>query len=450
MRNDILSGNFILPTINKVEDSLGKEVANFTSSMISALWHNFLVNKSPISSAYWCDKLGNPNTFNVIVSSLSKAGYINSRAITERNWLEIELNEDFLLQHVTPQELEDVRKQFKFAKYRMRNTSATSSDLVRKNGKVQKTGLDRSGFLAAANTQFSFDLVSMKENEDAIAKNLTKSMTKIREKYPEMGSSPADYDEISLDMLKWLQENPQTFTRGTTFLDSRGRAISSSLGKIANPIGNKDFRSLLVIPEAQRVQATDEGADTIYLFIAELNGYKSSEGCEGDAIEHKRNYGLECYLSSTFHTLDLEEEDDRSDLHENIWLQRLYNELDAYYGIDQMTKELALVTGEFNPDTHEHYWSTPVELDAGASMLQYAAMLLNSKALAEMTNMYGEELSDPWNIEGLPRNMVKKAATPMLNIAYEYKHNLSNCWEVLLGNYTTTFRKLGCEGLKSS
>jgi hypothetical protein len=215
-------------------------------------------------------------------------------------------------------------------------------------------------------------------------------------------------------MLQWLQDNPQTFTRGTTFLDSRGRAISSSLGKIANPIGNKDFRSLLVIPEDKRVQATDSGADTIYLFIAELNGYKSSEGCEGDAIEHKRDYGLQCYLSNTLHDLDLEVEDDRDELHENIWLQRLYNELDAYYRVDAMTKELALVTGEFNPDTYEHYWSTPVELDAGASMLQYMAMLLNSKALSEMTNMYGEQLSDPWYVEGLSRNMVKKAATPML------------------------------------
>ena len=48
------------------------------------------------------------------------------------------------------------------------------------------------------------------------------------------------------------------------------------------------------------------------------------------------------------------------------------------------------------------------------AMLQYAAMLLNDRKLAEMTNMIKGELTDPWHIEGLFRTKVKKAATPML------------------------------------
>ncbi len=47
-------------------------------------------------------------------------------------------------------------------------------------------------------------------------------------------------------------------------------------------------------------------------------------------------------------------------------------------------------------------------------MLQYIGILLNDRRLMEMTNVIGDTLQDPWKLEGMSRNMLKKAATPSL------------------------------------
>ncbi len=414
MRTMILKGKLPFPSIERVEEVLGSDIAQFGKKFFSAIWHNYLINKGAVSSSYWHDQLNNPKAFNILVVSLAKAGWIISNAIPERNWLEISLNEKKLLEFVSLEEIEIVRAEFKFQKYRLRNDEAVENDLVRANGKVTRTGLIREGFKLAANTEFYYDKQMLRRYEDSILKNLTKSMSKIREKYPEMGASMADYDAISEDILHWLNNHNGMFKRGTTHIDSRGRAISSSLGKVANPIGNKDFRALLVIPEQYRTKATQRGVDAICLFIAELNGCKKAESREA-----KLQYGMYCWLTGKTHDLNLSEEGDRTDLFEHMWLQRLYAELDGCYGLagveGALAKELATINGVANFDVDENWmWSTPVELDAGASMLQYAAMLLNDRTLADMTNMIEGELTDPWHIDGLSRNMVKKAATPML------------------------------------
>lgn len=361
MRNDILLGRLPFPSIHVVRFALGNDVANFAESMFGALWHNYLINKGTISTSFWHDKLGNPSIFNKIVVSLSKAGWITSHVIPERNWLEIELNENKLLEFVSVEELEQVRVDFKFTKYMMVNKEATADTLVKVNGKVRQTGLIREGFKHSANTEFYFDCDLMDKYREGILANMVKSMTKMREKYPEIGSDHASYDAVSELVLDSLITNEETFTRGTTFMDSRGRAISSSLGKIANPIGNKDFRALLVIPENYRVEATQSGIDAILLFIGELLGYKN-----GISKEDKIQYGTHCWLASKFHNIDLNSEDDRKDLFENIWLERLYQELDGAYGVDEITKQLALMNGTFQGEIQYWFWSTPIELDASA------------------------------------------------------------------------------------
>jgi hypothetical protein len=361
MRNEILKGSLPFPSIDKVEFALGKEVADFAEAMFNAMWHNYLINKGSISTSFWHDRLGNPAVFNQLVVSLSKAGWITSSVIPERNWLEINLNENKLLQYVSVAELEQVRVNFKFSKYMLRNKEATADTLVKSNGKVSQTGLIREGFKHSANTEFFFDSALMEKYRGGILANMVKSMTKMREKYPEIGSDLASYDAVSENILTCLINESETFTRGTTFMDSRGRAISSSLSKIANPIGNKDFRALLVIPIKYRTRATISGVDAILLFIAELLGYKV-----GISKEDKLQYGLHCYLAGNFHNLSLDSEEDRKDLFENIWLERLYAELDGAYGIDAITKQLALLNGSFEADLQAWYWSTPIELDASA------------------------------------------------------------------------------------
>jgi Flp pilus assembly protein TadB len=85
--------------------------------------------------------------------------------------------------------------------------------------------------------------------ESAVVKNLTKSMDKIRNMYPEMKSTVSSYDEVSAGIYEWHKDNElEVFTTGNSINDSRGRAISSALSKVANPISQKDFRACLIIP----------------------------------------------------------------------------------------------------------------------------------------------------------------------------------------------------------
>jgi len=157
--------------------------------------------------------------------------------------------------------------------------------------------------------------------------------------------------------------------------------------------------------------ATNAGVYAYALFIAELNGFKS-----GTELA-KAQFGIECYQSTVLHDLDPNSEDDRAEFHENFWLQRIYNELDNYFDtaiepIDSRTAnydQLLSVTTD-----NSHKWSTPIEEDASASMLQWMGVLLNDERLMSMTNVIGDTLTDPWNFEGIPRKQFKTAATPML------------------------------------
>ena len=147
-----------------------------------------------------------------------------------------------------------------------------------------------------------------------------------------------------------------------------------------------------------RLRATQAGADAIFLFIAELNGFKS--GTPAD----KLNFGHKCWVNSTLHDLsynvnqewidainlsDLKPnkkarlikkeharaEADRKDAHENIWLQRLYLELDKFYQLDThlgniykkrvADRKQPFTTIVLNPSS-THRWETPIELDASA------------------------------------------------------------------------------------
>ena len=153
--------------------------------------------------------------------------------------------------------------------------------------------------------------------------------------------------------------------------------------------------------------------EAVFLFIAELTGsFKPGTGTVQDKIE----CGQYDYIRNNLHELDLDNEEDRKELHENMWLERLYAELDDYFNIkktnDAMMRGLSISTGNYRQDTYK--WSVPIELDASASMLQYEGLLTGDQRLLDMTNIIGHTLNDPWKLEGMPRLMLKKAATPML------------------------------------
>jgi hypothetical protein len=162
--------------------------------------------------------------------------------------------------------------------------------------------------------------------------------------------------------------------------------------------------------------------EAVFLFIAELTGsFKPGSG----NVELKIACGQTDYIQNKLHELDLTDEEDRKKLHENIWLERLYSELDQYFSLpkgDALTRHLAVHDGDYREESYK--WSVPIELDASASMLQYEGLLTGDKRLLEMTNIVGDILQDPWKLEGMSRLMLKKAATPMLYGSSQQCHEL--------------------------
>lgn len=163
--------------------------------------------------------------------------------------------------------------------------------------------------------------------------------------------------------------------------------------------------------------------NAIFLFIAELTG--SFEAGTG-TVDDKLKCGQQDYINQHLHDLDLTKEEDRKEVHQNVWLERLYNELDCYFELpkgNKVCRALALDIGAYR--TSSYQWSVPIELDASASVCQFLGVLLGDKRLMEMTNVIGDTLQDPWKLDGIPRSMLKTAATPML---YASSKSCSELW----------------------
>ena len=244
MREEILEGELLYPGFVMLFKY--QEQAADISAFWRAIWQNYLAGNDT-NGVHWYDKLG-CKLYNELVRKLSGNGWIHCHSLTGRKWISIELNEDKLLEYVTPEELEEVRVKYKYNKYLLERKEARASKLVKQNGETKRTGLVREGFRDAGNTQFGYDMAKLEEYADAVKQNLTKSMDKVRAAHPEMQSESYDYDKVSVGIYDWHLENKlETFTTGDNISDSRGRAISQSLKKVANPISSKDFRAALVI-----------------------------------------------------------------------------------------------------------------------------------------------------------------------------------------------------------
>lgn len=248
IRDQLLSGRLELPGYKKFVSAIGSDFAKLADDMVKAMWYQYLRNKGSINGPYWAAKFNNPKVFNLVLISLSNGKWINSHSIPARNWSEIHINEDKLLEFVSEEELQRIRAFHKFTQYVPKCEESTLVNKVRVNGKIKETGIRRPGFMAAGNTKFRYDIEMMEAYIDPIGKNLTKSMDKLAKIYPEMRHDMASYDTINIEILEYMIATNETYTRGDNYCDSRGRAISSVLGKVANPLSDKDFRALLVIP----------------------------------------------------------------------------------------------------------------------------------------------------------------------------------------------------------
>lgn len=175
------------------------------------------------------------------------------------------------------------------------------------------------------------------------------------------------------------------------------------------------------------------GVRAVMLFIAELNGFKSG------TVKAKVHFGLHCWLTSKLHDPDYSTEEGRSEAHENIWLERIYDQLDKHFNALPIIKRKALEDREallLLASRHlesTHQWDVPLELDASASMLQYIGALTGDARLLSMTNVIGNTLSDPWAFNGINRTMFKHAATPLLYGSSKACHEL---WQAKGHKYT--------------
>jgi hypothetical protein len=179
--------------------------------------------------------------------------------------------------------------------------------------------------------------------------------------------------------------------------------------------------------------------NAVFLFIAELTGsFVPGSGNEDTKIK----CGQTDYINNNLHDLDLDNEEDRKEVHENVWLERLYNELDEYFiltstkgsvlGDRKILRWLFIDQEKYSTETYK--WTVPIELDASSSMCQYIGCLTGDKRLLEMTNVMGDTLEDPWKVKGMSRMMLKKAMTPILYGSSQACHEL---WQDNNIPYTT-------------
>ena len=247
IKEQLLQGNLPMPLHSKLGEKFPSEI-DVIERLWNSLWHNFLADEGSTNTTYWYKQFKTSRIFNTVLMAWSDLGWIESHAIPQRNWAEMELNKDKLLEFVSVDELAHIRATQKYQKYTLTCDASRASRVVRINGKSEKTGLVRNGFRDAGETQFGYDMTALSKYEEAVKRNLTKSMDKIRADYPDMRMDEASYDKVSCYIYDYHAENEEeVFTTGTNLNDSRGRAISQSLKRIANPISNKDFRASLVI-----------------------------------------------------------------------------------------------------------------------------------------------------------------------------------------------------------
>lgn len=395
-------GQLTLPSFYKelITKTYNKDVTEVARKMFEAAWYNYLLNKGTISLPYYAKMMNHPKAMHRILKRLSNDGWLVCTTIPSRNWSEAQLNEDKLLEYVPMKQLEQIRAYYKYNKYMLKQDLPTKDATTRLNGKVRYTGITRRGFYKTGNVQFQFDTEAIKDYYDIIVAEVNKGMSKVRDFFPEMRRDTASYDEVSKSIVDSIILHEGTYSSGQFHSDSRGRNISGMLDKVFNPIGFKVARACLIIPEDKRQLATDKGLRNKYLFIAELNGFKKGK------VEEKVNFGRKCYLNYTLPVTDTNKH--RKEFYENIWLARTYDEIDCYFQISEKRVEGTVNRFALTNPKADFKWYVPIEIDMSASVLGYVGLLTNHQPFMERCNMLSDDLTDAWEIKGIPkRNQAK-------------------------------------------
>lgn len=363
--------------------------SDVTTGMIQALEYALIHNDNGIGLPYWSKK--NPVIVRDLTFVLSKLGIATVKVSKKFSRLE------FNTALINDKEFKQWRLNSKLAASVMRlDTNQYSADLVKVNGKARTTGLNRKGFARVAKCEFGIDTQKLQEYYRPIKQNLIKSIKvgieqgKIKDKFFE---DKANYRlVVNYAMQYYVSDANRQYNLESNTSDQRGRSIFKALKRIGNPISSKDFRALLVVPKeyAIAIKAGDkEAVEDIFYFIGELTGSKAT------TAKKKILAGYKAYNTRHLPILNLQSEDDRKELHERIWLERIYAKLDTFYAEDTVL------------------WDVPLEIDASMSMAQLVGSLTNDERLLESTNVIGDTLSDPWYIEGVRRLSAKAVGTPV-------------------------------------
>lgn len=364
--------------------------SDVTNGMLNSLEKAIINNDNGIGLPYWAKQ--NPLVVRDVTEVLSFLGIATTKVSKKYSRLE------FNTALINSKELQQWRMLTKLQKSVMRlDTTRKASNLVKVNKSITTTGLDRKGFARVAKCPFSVDTTKLLQYYRPIRQNLIKSIKvgiengKIKDKFFQ---DPSSYRLVVNHAIKYyLADANRTYNLEYNTSDQRGRSIFKALKRIGNPVSSKDFRALLIVPKeyAVTIKLGDQTAiEDIYYFIAELSGSKAT------TVRKKILAGSKAYRTRQLPQLNLKAEEDRKDLHELIWLERIYNKLDRVFANETVL------------------WDIPLEIDASMSIAQFVGALTNDERLLASTNLIGEELSDPWYIDGVRRLSAKAIGTPTL------------------------------------
>jgi len=371
----------MIDTINSIVTTQEARYMNLDSDntieFLEALKYS-LVKRTTLSVPFWANKIGT-ETLNRILYVLGKHDLV--KTIVAKKYASIEATDKL---YSILDDVLDYRINTKIHRYGMKlNKEDTRSDLVSTPSGIKTTGLVRKGFSYAASCMFKLDIDTLLAHRTLIEENLFKSISKTMLQYEDIALDEANYKELCSIVLDNYIANPNnSYNLEANISDQRGRAIYTGLKRVFNPVSSKDARALLIAPAIVVDKDNKDQMRDIYLFIAELVGSKAGTRAA------KVFAGVIAYKKRTLPVLNAD------NLHEYIWLERIYSRLDKV-----LTKGKAR-------------WDIPLEVDASMSLAQIEGALLNSQELLVKTNAVGDKLQDPWYIPNTRRLAAKAIGTP--------------------------------------
>ena len=407
------------------------DIQNYAQMILNGVWYNFILKNSSTSTFHWVDKINDATLSNQVLTLLAFHKLVRCEVQSGRNWSELTMHPDVY----KAIDVDELRKESKVTHYLPHKQEGRPLAKTTKIGnELFNTGLKRPGFQYSAETPYSFDVEMMTKYRDIIINNANLNMLDTMKKYPHLIEDVANYKVTTNSVINEIILADDEYYLGDVTNDSRGRVNYKTASKIFNVIGYKDARAVI---KYDPVSITGKKLSHIFKFIGELTGSKEM----GTLREID---GISAYFNRVEIELDFNDPKDCKELHEKMWLERLYIQLDALFSADACdddtannaflrlitrTKLEAVANGtgstqiELYQDMRSfvseykvmfHNVTVPCEKDATASMIMIIGALLGHNQYLTETNCAGNTRDDAWTIPDVTREQVKKSLTPIL------------------------------------